>query len=310
MSRNRPSNLSAFEPDQQRVIEGVYQLVNKIDRALGDVTSSRQSERGTSGSGDFLEVSDLSGDGDTTVTNNGDGTVTISSNDTITRVGIDSPSMRSGNIFLLAGEGMSITQIGRDVTFEATGTTYSAGSGLDLSGTEFSHSTPSPVASDSVNPDVTVIQSIEVDEFGHASSISSVNLDGYFLETFDVSGSGATSVTDNGDGTITVSSTDTDTVTKVGVDAGSMTSGDVFLLAGGGTSITQVGNDITIELNLSAGDIDSTDMLVDDVVTGSKIEDNTIGPGNMSSMLYTGNHTISEGDTISVENGIILGIAT
>ena len=62
-------------------------------------------------------------------------------------------------------------------------TTYSAGSGLNLSGTVFSHTDTSSQASVN-NSNGTVIQDITLDTFGHITGIASTNLDGrYYTET-------------------------------------------------------------------------------------------------------------------------------
>lgn len=62
-------------------------------------------------------------------------------------------------------------------------TTYTSGSGLTLSGTEFSHSDTSSQAS-SNNSAGTVIQDITLDTFGHITGLGTVNLDGrYYTET-------------------------------------------------------------------------------------------------------------------------------
>lgn len=56
------------------------------------------------------------------------------------------------------------------------GTTYSAGSGLTLAGTTFSHSDTSSQVSVN-NSNGTVIQSINLDTYGHITSLSNFNLD-------------------------------------------------------------------------------------------------------------------------------------
>ena len=64
-----------------------------------------------------------------------------------------------------------------------TNTTYSAGSGLNLSGTVFSHTDTSSQASVN-NSNGTVIQDITLDTYGHITGIASTNLDGrYYTET-------------------------------------------------------------------------------------------------------------------------------
>ncbi len=64
-----------------------------------------------------------------------------------------------------------------------TNTTYTAGAGLSLVGTEFAHSDTSSVANSS-NTNGTVIQSATFDTYGHVQSVSTTNLDGrYYTET-------------------------------------------------------------------------------------------------------------------------------
>ena len=59
--------------------------------------------------------------------------------DTVTRIkGGAAGTLSSGDIVLLAGSNVGISQTGTNITFSATDTTYTAGSGLTLSGTTFS----------------------------------------------------------------------------------------------------------------------------------------------------------------------------
>jgi len=90
-----------------------------------------------------------------------------------------------------------------------TNTTYTAGSGLGLAGTVFSHADTSSQASVN-NSNGVVIQDVTVDTYGHVTALGSVDLDGrYYLATNpsgyisgnqtitlsgDVSGSGTTSI--------------------------------------------------------------------------------------------------------------------
>ena len=64
-----------------------------------------------------------------------------------------------------------------------TNTTYSAGGGLSLSGTTFSHTDTSSQGSVN-NSNGTVIQDVTLDGYGHITGLSSVNLDGrYYTES-------------------------------------------------------------------------------------------------------------------------------
>ena len=64
---------------------------------------------------------------------------TFTTPDTITRIkGGSGGTLSSGDITLLAGANIGIAQTGSNITFSATDTTYTAGSGLTLTGTTFS----------------------------------------------------------------------------------------------------------------------------------------------------------------------------
>jgi len=68
-------------------------------------------------------------------------------------------------------------------TETVTDTTYTAGSGLDLSGTTFSHTDTSSQGSVN-NSGGTVIQDVTLDTYGHVTGLTSYNLDGrYYTET-------------------------------------------------------------------------------------------------------------------------------
>jgi len=74
-----------------------------------------------------------------------------------------------------------------------TNTTYTAGSGLTLSGTEFSHTDTSSQASVN-NSNGTVIQDITLDTYGHITAIGSVDLDSRYVNVTGDSMSGTITV--------------------------------------------------------------------------------------------------------------------
>ena len=130
-----------------------------------------------------------------------------------------------------------------------TNTTYSAGSGLDLSGTTFSHTDTSSQASVN-NSGRTYIQDITLDTYGHVTGISSAtetvtdtNTTSLPIENsagtaqftatdttgLQFVGSGATSVAfDSTNKRVTISSTDTNTNTTYSAGSGLSLSGTTF----------------------------------------------------------------------------------
>ena len=96
---------------------------------------------------------------------------TVTDNDTITQIREDNGSYRTGNITLQSGTNVSITEPSTGVfNFAATdtNTTYSAGDGLDLNGTVFSHTDTSSQSSVN-NSGRTYIQDITLDTYGHVT---------------------------------------------------------------------------------------------------------------------------------------------
>ncbi|MGB0141443.1 MAG: beta strand repeat-containing protein [Luminiphilus sp.] len=134
-------------------------------------------------------------------------------------------------------------------TVTNTDTTYSAGSGLSLSGTTFSHSDTSSASSVN-NSGRTYIQDITIDTYGHVTAISSAtetvtdtNTTSLPIENsagttqftatdttgLQFVGSGATSVAfDSTNKRVTISSTDTNTNTTYSAGSGLSLSGTTF----------------------------------------------------------------------------------
>ena len=80
---------------------------------------------------------------------------------------------------ILGGSGVTTALVGNTLTISAAGTTYTAGVGLDLIGTEFRHEDTSSVA-DTTNLNGVVIQNLTFDTFGHVLTRTSFNLDGRY----------------------------------------------------------------------------------------------------------------------------------
>lgn len=119
----------------------------------------------------------------------------LSSNRTISHADTSSQSSvnNSGRTYIqditldTYGHITGITSATETVVNTDTNTTYSAGSGLGLSGTTFSHSDTSSQGSVN-NSDDTVIQDITLDTYGHVTGIGSKNLDDIFLRKSATSG--------------------------------------------------------------------------------------------------------------------------
>ena len=160
-----------------------------------------------------------------TLTQQDAGTVTTTFTDKDTTYAITAEEIPPGNIvevqlidsasnlslFSLRGTGattVSSDQAGNVfINSTDTNTTYTAGGGLTLTGTQFSHTDTSSQASVD-NSNGTVIQDITLDTYGHITGLGSVDLDGrYYTETEHdsiITPSIRTNVNLTGGGTITV----------------------------------------------------------------------------------------------------------
>jgi len=181
----------------------------------------------TSGIGTFISSISVSGHAITATLG------TPPDNDTITRLrGTTGGTYVTGDITLAASGATSISQSGNTITISSvdTNTTYSAGTGLSLSGTTFNHS-----------------NSITAGNFGDTGATRTLTFAGAFVipyVTYDAQGH-ITGITNK---TMTLpANPNTDTVTRLrGTTGGTFVSGDITLAASGATSISQSGNTITI----------------------------------------------------------------
>lgn len=125
------------------------------------------------------------GDGATSVTSTANGTFTISSHDSQYDIGaaasganadinLNKDGAASDKVTLAAGGNVTLSVSGDVITISAKDddTTYSAGEGLNLDGTEFSHAVPTKVASDVSATDRTYVKSVSFDKFGHVTEIA------------------------------------------------------------------------------------------------------------------------------------------
>ena len=176
------------------------------------------------------------------------------------------------DITLVAGSNIVLTPVGDNITIESTDTdtTYTAGDGLELNSTEFSHADTSSQNSTN-NSGRTYIQNIELDDFGHITGVTTgsetvvdsndyVNDASFNASTGDITLTtlSGNTVVENLDGRYLTEFTDTNTTYATSVvNSGSnviirlsgsdATTDDITLVAGNDITLTPSGDDITIE---------------------------------------------------------------
>jgi uncharacterized protein (DUF2345 family) len=176
------------------------------------------------------------------------------------------------DITLVAGSNIILTPVGDNITIESTdtNTTYTAGDGLELNSTEFSHADTSSQNSTN-NSGRTYIQNIELDGFGHITGVTTgsetvvdsndyVNDASFNASTgeFTLTTLSGNTVVENLDGRYLTEFTDTNTTYATSVvNSGSnviirlsgsdATTDDITLVAGNDITLTPSGDDITIE---------------------------------------------------------------
>lgn len=96
----------------------------------------------------------------------------------------------------IGGSGVTTSLSGNNLTINATGTTYTAGLGLDLIGTVFSHENTSSLLDTSYSGGI-VINNVTIDTYGHLQSIGTINLDTRYAQVLTV-GAGLTGDNYNG----------------------------------------------------------------------------------------------------------------
>ena len=155
-------------------------------------------------------------------------TETVVNSDTITRVGTSGNEV-TGTVTLAGSGATSVNQVGNTITISSTNTTYTAGGGLTLSGTQFSHADTSATSS-SNNSGRTYIQDILLDTYGHITGITTatetvVNTDTNYYTTGATwtAGTATLTFTRNDGGTYNVQMLET--LTDVTVTGGTYNSG-------------------------------------------------------------------------------------
>jgi hypothetical protein len=157
---------------------GSLATLNTVNASTITDNSVGAAELNVTGNGSSGQVLTSDGDGTMTWTNK------TTNTDTVTSVGTSGNEV-TGTVTLTAAGGITLTQTGNTVEIRSSDsdTTYSAGNGLSLSGTTFSHSDTSSQGTVN-NSNGTVIQDITLDTYGHITSLGSVNLDSrYYTES-------------------------------------------------------------------------------------------------------------------------------
>jgi hypothetical protein len=231
--------------------------------------------------------------------------------------------LTDGTSYLIAGSGMTITSASNGaVTLASDGTTYTAGDGLDLSGTEFSTDLKTAgglkIDSTELAIDDTVVATLTGSQFsgniGVTGSLgATVGLSGSLTQLTDgtsylIAGSNVT-ITSASNGAVTVTSTDTNTT---------YTAGDGLDLSG---------TEFSTDLKSSGGlKIDSTELAIDDTVvatlTGSQFSGNigvtgsigvTLGLSGSLTQLTDGTSYLIAGSNVTItsaSNGAVTVAAT
>lgn len=284
-------------------VEGDLRVDGAIKDSLNSPGTDGQVLKSTLTGTDWVDVSSIAvqsitgGTGIDADASQGDVTISVNTEDLQDLIG----EMVSGN-----------TETNIQVTYDDTNgklnfvstdfdTTYTAGTGLDLTGTVFSHDNTSDEAS-STNTGRTYIQSIQLDEFGHVTGISTATETDDSITLIAGSGIDVTGTTISHEDTSTqASSTNTgDTfIQSITLD----TFGHITAISTATTSDTTYSADeVTLTesaevFSIKNGGVDTT-QLASNAVTDDKIAADSVGA---SELKITGNGTagqviISDGD--------------
>ena len=226
------------------------------------------------------------------------------------------------SVTLSGGSNVTITESGNTITIAAsdTNTTYSAGNGLDLSGTTFSHEDTS-TASDLTATARTYVTGLTFDTYGHVTGYSTgtetvTNTDTNTTYTMSIpssttdlkldassgtdstvtfTGSGATTVTRTSATEFTISSTDTNTdtnttystsipssTTKLRLTGSDASTDDIEFVGGGATTVTRTdASTFTISSTDTNTDTNTTyDLTVPSSTTAIRLAAGGSGSGN------------------------------
>ena len=320
-------------------VEGDLRVDGAIKDSLNSPGTSGQILKSTLTGTDWVDVSSVAvqsitgGTGIDADTSQGDVTLSVNTEDLQDLIG----AMVSGN-----------TETNIQVTYDDTNgklnfvstdfdTTYTAGTGLDLTGTVFSHENTSDQAS-STNTGRTYIQSIQLDQFGHVTGISTatettetitltagsgIDITGYNISHEDTSTQGSVSntgsdfiqsITLDAFGHITAISTASVADTTYSADEVTLTeTAEVFSIKNGGVGTTQLASNSVTDDKIAADSVGASELKITGNGTAGQVivsdGDGTFSYDDVVTSVTAGNALAVDtttGDlTVSVSNNSI-----
>jgi hypothetical protein len=320
-------------------VEGDLRVDGAIKDSLNSPGTSGQILKSTLTGTDWVDVSSVAvqsitgGTGIDADASQGDVTLSVNTEDLQDLIG----AMVSGN-----------TETNIQVTYDDTNgklnfvstdfdTTYTAGSGLDLTGTTFSHDNTSDESS-STNTGRTYIQSIQLDQFGHVTGLTTATETDESItlvagDGIDVTGttishedtSSQASSTNTGDtfiqsitldtfGHITAISTATTSDTTYSADEVTLTeTSEVFSIKNGGVDTTQLASNSVTDDKIAADSVGASELKITGNGTAGQViisdGDGTFSYDDVVTSVTAGNALAVDtttGDlTVSVSNNAI-----
>jgi len=284
-------------------VEGDLRIDGAIKDSLNSPGTNGQLLKSTLTGTDWVNVSDLAvqtltgGAGIDADTSQGDVTISVNTEDLQDLIG----AMVSGNTE--TNIQVSYDDTNGKLNFVSTDfdTTYTAGTGLDLTGTTFSHDNTSDEAS-STNTGRTYVQSIQLDQFGHITGISTATETDDSITLVAGSGIDVTNTTISHEDTSSqssVSNTGQSFIQSITLDSfGHITA----ISTASATDTTYSADEVTLTetsevFSIKNGGVGTT-QIASDAITGDKIAADSVGA---SELKITGNGTsgqviISDGD--------------
>lgn len=320
-------------------VEGDLRVDGAIKDSLNSPGTSGQILKSTLTGTDWVDVSSVAvqsitgGTGIDADVSQGDVTLSVNTEDLQDLIG----AMVSGN-----------TETNIQVTYDDTNgklnfvstdfdTTYTAGTGLDLTGTVFSHENTSDQAS-STNTGRTYIQSIQLDQFGHVTGLSTatettetitltagsgIDISGYNISHEDTSTQGSVSntgsdfiqsITLDSFGHITAITTASTADTTYSADEVTLTeTAEVFSIKNGGVGTTQIASNSVTDDKIAADSVGASELKITGNGTAGQVivsdGDGTFSYDDVVTSVTAGNALAVDtttGDlTVSVSNNSI-----